>query len=64
MAIGMQEHTVFSAVVTAVHAPHNVVVMPASEFRDLLLADRADSVLLPPEVKQGPFSLSLASAKK
>lgn len=59
MAIWMKQHPVFSGIAAAVGSPNQVMVMPSSEFGDFLLADRAASVLFPPEVQQLPPTLEI-----
>ncbi len=48
MASRMEEHSVVCCVATAKGSPNDVMVVPASEFGDFLVADRAKTVLFLP----------------
>lgn len=48
MAIRMKKHSVFCLVAASVDSPNDVVVVPAGEFGDFLVAEGADPVLLLP----------------
>ena len=52
MAVRMQKHAVFSPVTAAMGSPHNMMVVPSGQCRDLLAADRADALLRFPELVQ------------
>ena len=53
VAIGMDQHAVFSPVCPTQRFIHDVVVVPTCHFRDRLGTDWAESALLFPEVDQG-----------
>src|SRR5687768_2240577 len=59
MAVGVQEHTVFRFIRTAPRAPGDVVVVPASDLRDLLTANRAEAVLLLPQSEELPTTVQV-----
>ncbi len=48
----MKQYPVFRGIAAAVGSLHEVMAMPARELGDLLSADRAESILLPPKVQQ------------
>ncbi len=48
----MEEHPVVCRVAAAACPPNDVMVVPASEFGDFLVADRAEAVLFLPQAKQ------------
>ena len=52
MAIRMEEHSVACFVRAAMSSPNDVMVVPASEFGDFLLADRTDALLFIPKVEE------------
>ena len=56
VAIGMDQHAVFSPVCPTQRFIHDVVVVPTCHFRDRLGTDWADAALLFPEVDQGALS--------
>ena len=50
----MKQHTVLGPVRTAMGTPHEMMAMPASQFRDALVADCTKAVWLLPQTKQMP----------
>lgn len=55
MAVRVEQHTVFCLISTTKTAPYNMVVMPPRKLSDFLVAERAETVLLFPEVQELPF---------
>ena len=55
MAVGMQQYSILSPIVSTIDPPHNVMAVPSREFRDLLVTDRAESTLFLPEIQELPF---------
>jgi len=52
MAVRVEEHTVVCIVSAASGSPDDVMIVPTRETSDFLVADRANPILLFPEVKQ------------
>src|ERR1700686_247198 len=52
MAIGMEKHSVVRGISAAMGSPNDMVIMPAREFGDFLVADGTDAVLFLPETQQ------------
>lgn len=52
MAVRVEKHTVFCLVSATSGSPDDVMIVPTRESRDFLAADRANPLLLFPEVKQ------------
>jgi hypothetical protein len=50
MTGGMQEHPVVCRISASVGPPDDVMVVPARQFGDRLMADRAKTLLVFPEV--------------
>jgi hypothetical protein len=48
----VEEHTVVDRLVAAMGSPNDMMVVPAGEFGDFLVANRAETVLFLPQVKQ------------
>src|SRR5262249_6436356 len=59
VAIRMEQDPIFSCLFPPIHSPHQMVAVPSCESGDLLLADRAKTVLLFPEGKQLSFPLEM-----
>ena len=59
MAVGMQEHTVVCRIAASMSPPDEVMVVPSRQSGDLLVADRAETVLLFPQVQQLPSALEV-----
>lgn len=59
MAVGMQEHSVVRRITAPLRPPDDVMVMPSCHAGDFLVADRAKTVLLLPEVQQLPPPLEV-----
>jgi hypothetical protein len=57
MAIRVNKYPVFCRVCSASRSPHDMVDVPRAEFRDALLADRTDPLLLLPQIQQFPSAL-------
>ena len=55
MAIGVEQHSVFSPICPTVYQTHDVVVVPPRQFGDLLVADRAKTMLFSPKRAKLPF---------
>ena len=55
MAIGVEQHSVFSPICPTVYQTHDVVVVPPRQFGDLLVADRAKTMLFFPKRAKLPF---------
>ena len=55
MAIGVEQHSVFSPICPTVYQTHDVVVVPPRQFGDLLVADRAKTFLFFPKREKLPF---------
>lgn len=47
----MEKNTVFGVVRAAIGSPNDVMVMPARQLGDFLVADRTQAVLFFPEAK-------------
>src|SRR5215472_8476163 len=59
VAIGMKQDPIVGGLPPSVYPPHQVVVVPAGETGDLLLADRTDSFLFFPEGNPLVFPLEV-----
>jgi len=46
MALQVQKYPVFGAILASMNTPDDMVIMPSRQFRDLLVADRTQSILL------------------
>ena len=57
MAIRVNKHPVFCRVCPTPCSPDDMVNVPRAEFRDVLLADRADPLLFFPQIQQFPPTL-------
>src|SRR5262249_34016112 len=57
VAVGVQEDTVLRGISAPMHPPDNMMVVPSCESGDLLVADRAETVLVFPQVQQLPSAL-------
>src|SRR5712692_6052073 len=56
VAFGMQQHPVLHGLRSSQHPPDEMVVVPARQEGDLLVADRTETVLFPPKGLQRAFS--------
>src|SRR6266704_238286 len=54
VAVGVQEDTVLRGISAPMHPPDTMMVVPSCESGDLLVADRAETVLVFPQVQQLP----------
>src|SRR6266487_2335076 len=59
MAGGMQEHPVVCRITASVGPPDDVMVVPARQSGNLLMADRAKTLLVFPEVQQLPSAFQV-----
>src|SRR6266849_8737116 len=59
MTGGMQEHPVVCRISASVSPPDDVMVVPTRQSGDLLMADRAKTLLMFPEVQQLPSALQV-----
>lgn len=50
----MEKDPVLGPIAPPISSPNNVVIVPASEFGDFLVADRAEAVLFFPEAEELP----------
>ncbi len=59
MARRVEKHAVGGGITTALSTMHDVMVVPAGEFGDFLVADGAKAILLLPEVEElaAPFEI-------
>jgi hypothetical protein len=61
VTVWMKQHTVLGPVCAAMGTPHEMMAMPACQFRDALVADRTKAVLLLPQPQQMPLPLQVVS---
>jgi hypothetical protein len=59
MALWMEQKSVTQPIAATIDPPHHVMTVPSGQFGDLLLADGAEPVLLPPKIKQLPPAFKL-----
>src|SRR5215510_7496770 len=59
VTMGMQEHTVGCPIAASMGSPDAVMVVPSRQSGDLLVADRAEPVLLLPQVQQLPSAFEV-----
>jgi hypothetical protein len=59
MTGGMQEHPVVYRITASVGPPDDVMIVPARQSGDLLMADRAKTLLVFPEVQQLPSTFQV-----
>ena len=59
MTGGMQEHPVVCRITASVGPPDDVMIMPARQSGDLLMADRAKTLLVFPEIQQLPSAFQV-----
>src|SRR5262245_60402128 len=52
VAVGMEKYPIFRAVTAAMRPPHDMMVVPSSQHRDLLTAYGTNTVLRFPEMQQ------------
>ena len=57
VAFWVEKDAIVCLISASMTSPRNVMAMPSSELRDLLVAEWAEAVLLFPEREQCPFSL-------
>ena len=60
MAVWMKQDPVGSSITAPIDSPHDVMAMPSCEGGNLLVADRTETMLFPPEMEQlsSPFQLA------
>ena len=61
VTVWMKQHTVLGPVRAAMGTPHEMMAMPAGQFRDALVADRTKAILPLPQTKQMPPPLQVVS---
>jgi hypothetical protein len=59
VTVGMQEHTVGCRIAAPMGLPDAVMVVPSRQSGDFLVADRAETVLLLPQVQQLPSAFEV-----
>ena len=59
VTVGMQEHPVVRRIAATIGPPDGVMVMPSRQSGNFLVTDRAETVLLFPEVQQLPSSFEI-----
>ncbi len=60
MAVWMKQNPVGESIAAPIDSPHDVMAMPSCEGGNLLVADRTETMLFPPEMEQlsSPFQLA------
>src|SRR6266446_2168247 len=62
MTVRMQEHPIVRRIAATVGSPDGVMVMPSRQSGHFLVTNRAETVLLFPEVQQLPSSFEMGAA--